>query len=236
MILFLFGTDNRTEADKMIETARIYAARFSEEKWEYYIKSNEDIEDFLDNTQLLDMSCVDVTMNNGVIWAKKARSINEHGFIIVVADNKMSPMEYIVPDIKVGALLIKPYSKEMMNKVLFESIQSYMTEFSDSDINRQFIIDTREGRQVIPYSTINYFEAREKKIFANIGSKEIAFYDTIDNLEKNLPDLFIRCHRSFIVSKLKIDKIYLSQNLITLMDGYNVPLSRTYKKDLKGLK
>ena len=63
----------------------------------------------------------------------------------------------------------------------------------------------------------------------------ICGFSTQDNLSEKLPEQFVRCHRGFIVNKHKIKKVALSQNLIFLTDGYDVPLSRSYKSVVKGL-
>ena len=64
--------------------------------------------------------------------------------------------------------------------------------------------------------------------------EEYGFYLTMDRLAEELPEQFLRCHRSFIVNSRKIRKIMLSQNLIGLEDGFDIPLSRSYKAVLKG--
>jgi DNA-binding LytR/AlgR family response regulator len=69
-----------------------------------------------------------------------------------------------------------------------------------------------------------------------IGKEAYGFYGTIDKLVDNLPSNFIRCHRGFIVNKYKIEKVILSQNIIYLEDGFDVPLSRSYKSLFKGMK
>ena len=99
-----------------------------------------------------------------------------------------------------------------------------------------FLLNMKSERKMIPYSRICYFEARDKKVYLNVGNQEFAFYDTIDHLEEILPASFVRCHRSFIVSKSKIDKIFISKNYLELDNGMTVPLSRSYKSALKELK
>ena len=62
-----------------------------------------------------------------------------------------------------------------------------------------------------------------------------SFYDTLDNLEQKLDSDFVRCHRSFIIAKSRIKKVMLSKNLILLDNGYEIPLSRSYKSAIKEL-
>lgn len=234
MIAFLLGNKSQKETGKILELTRIYAARLSEEKWEYNVYENsKQIFDFLKKNELIDIACLDVTMNDGILIAEETRKLNEKSFIILIADNSISPMKYIRPGIKAESLLMRPYSQDDLKEILFEAVCDFMRKFETLNNNNGFVIENKEGKTVIPYDSINYFEARDKKIFVNAGNREISFYDTIDNLEKQLPDMFVRCHRSFIISKFKINKIIFSQNLVELKGDYGIPLSRTYKKLLK---
>ena len=97
------------------------------------------------------------------------------------------------------------------------------------------LIETREGRTYVPFSKIYYFEAREKRIYVRLKKQELTFYDTIEHLSERLPDGFIRCHRSFIVNRSRIQRVMLSKNLIELEQNMEIPLSRSYKPVFKEL-
>jgi len=90
-----------------------------------------------------------------------------------------------------------------------------------------------EGKQYIPLNQIYYVEAREKKIFIRTKQEEYGFYDTIENMEKKLPENFLRCHRSYIVNMSKVTAVKVSQSLIEVQDNLQVPLSRSYKRAVK---
>ncbi len=66
-----------------------------------------------------------------------------------------------------------------------------------------------------------------------LKKQEMAFYETMEHLEERLPDYFVRCHRSFIVSRQRIRKVMLSKSLIELEQGMQIPLSRSYKPAFK---
>lgn len=137
------------------------------------------------------------------------------------------------PSIMAGSLMLRPLSKVQVQEVLEEAFQEFITRFQKSDDLGQFVIDNREGKWLMDYEQINYFEAREKKIFLNTDAREIPFYDTMENLEKRLPRFFIRCHRSFLINGKKIQKIQLGRNLVFLEQGWEIPVSRSYKAALK---
>lgn len=137
------------------------------------------------------------------------------------------------PGIMAGSLMLRPLNKVQVQEVLEEAFQEFTARFQKSDNIGQFIIDNREGKWLVDYEQINYFEAREKKIFLNTDGREIPFYDTMENLEKRLPSVFIRCHRSFLINGKKIEKLQLGRNLVLLEQGWEIPVSRSYKAALK---
>ncbi len=95
------------------------------------------------------------------------------------------------------------------------------------------MVESREGRVRVPYGQISYFEAREKKIFVRAGRREFGFYDTMDHLCEVLPEEFIRCHRSFIINRNKIEKVVLSQSTVVMEEGLMVPISRSYRTRMR---
>ena len=95
------------------------------------------------------------------------------------------------------------------------------------------MVQGREGRWVLEYDRILYFESRDKRVFVNTADREIAFYDTLDHLQEKLPEQFLRCHRSFIVNRKRIQQIQLAKNRIILQGEYEIPVSRTCRKAVK---
>ena len=153
--------------------------------------------------------------------------------MILIANSRISPVKYMRPSINAQSLLLKPLDSESVKEVLSESISSYISKFSEKDDDSFFVIETRGERELIPYDRILFYETREKKVFLNTGEMEYPFYDTLDQLEEKLADRFLRCHRSYLVNKSKVNKVYLSQNLLLLNSGEEIPLSRSYKPVVK---
>ena len=77
------------------------------------------------------------------------------------------------------------------------------------------------------------YESREKKLFCNTGDEEYPFYGTLDQLAEQLGEDFVRCHRSFLANRKKIERVYLSGNVIELKGNISLPLSRSYKPEVK---
>lgn len=236
MINVLLNSKSKKELTFLEEYTRHLSARISEEIWQYYAFSGyAELTRFLDGMPLIDLACLDLTLEGSLDGAKEVRRLNGKTYILVIADNTVSPMSYICPDVMATSLILRPFNAEQLKGVVYKMIKSYFKEHFEKENNEDvFVIDAKDGKQLLPYDRICCFEARDKKIFAVSESVEYSFYDTIENLESILPGQFVRCHRGFIVNTDRIDRIQLSQNLILLDDETEVPLSRSYKSALKG--
>ena len=96
-------------------------------------------------------------------------------------------------------------------------------------------MENREGATAIPYSQIYYIEVRERKIFIRLKNKEYSKYDSMEHILEQLPDQFVRCHRSYAFNMQHLERVRLSENAVYLEHGLIVPLSRSYKPAVKEL-
>lgn len=237
MILMLCYSHIKKELTVFRQLSYDITCRISDDDWDFLNYCDKKLlMEYLSENPVIDISCVDVAAESGIEIAEDLRSRNGNMYIILLADGKMSPMSYIRPSIMAGSLLIRPLTVDVVKTVFMEAISEYLRKFHKEKGELSFVIDNRDGRQLVPYEQILFFESRDKKIFACTDGMEYSFYDTLDNLEQNLADGFIRCHRSFIVARSRIKKILLSQNTILLDNGCQIPLSRSYKSVFKELK
>ena len=104
-----------------------------------------------------------------------------------------------------------------------------------------FVVKSRDERIRVPYRKILYFEARERRLCLRMAGEELTFTGTLEKLLINATDLNVeevcalirRVHRSFVVNADNIQRVVLSQNLIYLRGNVAVPLSRSYKKEVR---
>lgn len=221
------------ERKKLIACAKNEAALLTDEMWEWIeCGSAVELREIADKNPRIDIYCIDLTINGSLEITKELRRNNPESYLVLVADNSISPVVYMRPQINAGSLLLKPLRQNDISEVIGEAISTYV-EKKYGTSNRTFVVENRGERSIIGYRRINYFESREKKIFLCTESEEFGFYDTLDELEKTLGEDFIRIHRSFLVNKQKIARVFISQGRVLLTDGSEVPLSRSYKPMLK---
>lgn len=236
MISVLLYSHEKKELSAFVKLGKEIVCRISDDDWIFLSYSDRElVYSFLSEHPIVDISCVDIVADGGIALAEELRKANSEMHIILLADMSVSPVSYIRPSIMAGSLLLRPLTVQNVKSVFTEAVLSYVKKLQ-ADNDNILLIENRDGRQPVPYSSIIYFESREKKIYVNTGVSEYPFYDTLDNLEKQLPDGFLRCHRSYIVAKNHIKKIFISQSTIVLDDDSELPLSRSYKSVFKELK
>lgn len=180
-----------------------------------------------------DIFCVDVTPEGAIGAAEDIRRKHEMSQLLILAGMDISPMLYLRPSIRASSLLLKPFTVEQAEKVMRELIQ----EIHRNNKNEAgtYVIETKQEKILISYNDIKFFEAKERKIFLCTKARRIPFYSTLEQLGEELPKQFIRCHKGFIINSEQIERIDFTQNTIHLRDGFQIPVSRSYKSTIREL-
>lgn len=237
MISCLLCSKSKNELDYIASCVKKLAFLESDEKWDITLCHGADeLEKKTEDQIVYNIVCIDVTLDNSIVIAEKIRENAPDTYVMLISNDSISPIEYVKPTIMPAGLMLRPLSKRSVKECIYENIRMYLKIFYGETAISSFLLDSKEGRQYIPYSQISYFESREKKIFLYTSKDQYSFYDTLENLTEKLSDDFIRCHRSFIIRKDMIEKVYLSKGYIVLIDGEMIPISRTYKPQLKELR
>ncbi len=229
MISILTLSRNKNEQEILRSTFRDLAAKLTDEKWEmHFCAGAEEGRALLAKEPVLDFLCVDVCDRENLQYLSEIRKKYAEAGLALIADMSVSPTEYLRPGIRPDTIIVKPFMKKNMMNNLEEFFMDRLSRETDGD-NNSYMVETREGKTFIPYSQIFYFEAREKKIFIRTLYKEYGFYATIEELAQQLPEGFIRSHRSFIVNRNMVEN--MKGNMVNLRQGFIVPLSRSFKSE-----
>lgn len=166
---------------------------------------------------------IEMPGTNGVELAKKIRVEDEIINIIFIT----AITDYIGEGYDVSAInyLIKPIREEKLYECLDKAIDKIPEE-------ENWILIEEEGDIVrIKERDILYIESFSHTIEVNTLNEKYTTRKNIGVMEKELnEDIFIRCHRSYIVSLLHIKTI--SREEIELDNGDTIPLSRRRYKDV----
>lgn len=233
--MMIYGT-RRREAEALGRLTKDLFAYLSEEELKLYCFSALDaVRQFLEQGALLDFACIGVTGRTEIELLHQIRGLYAQAQLLLVADASISPMEYLTPAVRAASLLLYPYEEQQTKQVLRAFLKSGLKDREqDAVMEKDFlVIENREGRTAIPFCQIYYIEVRERKIFIRIRNKEYSKYDSMEHMLGLLPDMFVRCHRSFAFNMQHLEKIRLSENAVYLEHGIMVPLSRSYKSAVK---
>ena len=114
-----------------------------------------------------------------------------------------------------------------VNKLSLPTVQEIVTGNTHSD-RESIFLNINKRKQKVYLDEILYAESQKEYITIHIDNKSYTTKIQINELENILPkQSFIRIHRSFIISKDKIDNYSLSDVEI---NGVTIPIGRSYKE------
>lgn len=165
---------------------------------------------------------------NGLTLAKEIREYDPRGFIVFVTSH--SEMSFMTFQYKVEALdfIIKDDPKQMQHRIC-ECIENVHTKYMKIKKGEgKTITITRAGRKItLEYAHIMFFEtsANEHKLIVHTENKSIEFFGKMKDIEDEVGDEFIRCHRAYLVNKKNIKEINYSEKLIIMKNQMECPIS-----------
>ena len=230
MISMLIYSCKRNEIELLQEISKDIMAFQSEERLDIVTFDNPKAI-VLEEFENIDVAYIDITDKYGLQIAKDLRAGFPNVEIMIISDNTISPLMYLTPNVRAASLLLKPLDYGIIENGIRELFDSWKPNETSKEAFFSFE-DEKEHRR-IPYSQILYFEARNRRVYIRVQSKEYGIYGALDSLEEVLPKQFKRCHRSFIINTSYIGKVWYSKNSILLKNDEEIPLSRSYKAVIK---
>lgn len=134
--------------------------------------------------------------------------------------------------------LVKPIAFDRFLKAALKAKEYYEIRQRNSltDAERQtthlkhFFIKADNKLVKIAFDDILYVEALENYVCIHTASKKYITYLTFKSVEEYLPPSnFVKTHKSYIVSAIKVDSI---EGNIIRMGSNNIPISRTMKDEV----
>lgn len=93
-------------------------------------------------------------------------------------------------------------------------------------------VRTLDGWKPLPFQDVTYIEVKNRKTYVVSQDVVGTHKNTLQAFEYILPrDLFIRCHRSFIVNVHHIEEIFPDTHstfTLAMTDGTKIPVSQSY--------
>ncbi|MPW24517.1 response regulator [Alkalibaculum sp. M08DMB] len=182
---------------------------------------------FLIDIQLLDY--------NGLLLAEQIRELDRYKFTPIVFVTAIPTKEIIAyKQFHCYDYIIKPFTEEEIRQTMDPIIKHYMAPVESEKETLQL----KQGEIIYNYrqQDIIYIESINRKL--NITTtREVATFSkyTLNTIEKELSDNFIRCHKGIIINTYYIEKIDMKKmNIYVRNFDQPLPLGRKYVDELKG--
>ena len=161
---------------------------------------------------------IDLKSNkNGIVLAKEIREYDPRGFIVFVTSH--SEMSYITFQYKVEALdfILKDAPRELQHRICecMENVNQKYAKISRG--NGKTITITRGGRKI----TLSY----DVIMFVDTINKSMEFFGKMKDIEDEVGEDFIRCHRAYLVNKKNIEEVLYADKLIIMKNRAECPIS-----------
>lgn len=123
--------------------------------------------------------------------------------------------------------LLKPISFARFEKSALKAKERFPNEDSR---NSYFFIKSSGQQYRILFDDIFYVESIKDYVNIKTENQEYIILDTLKSLENQLPENFVRVHKSFILNLEKIEKIE-GKNAV-LNSGKEIPIGETFRNNL----
>jgi two-component system LytT family response regulator len=160
--------------------------------------------------------------------------------------------EYAINAFDLNAVdyLLKPFSKDRFDKALEKIFQKINNGESTNGVNQlkkqvaertlldKIVVKSNNNIHVIPINEVNYIESEDDYVMIHTDNGKYLKHQTMKFYEENLNDMFIRIHRSYIVSVSQINKIEKfgkDTYQVILNCGVGLKVSRSRFQELKKL-
>ncbi len=191
-----------------------------------FAKSTELIDSLNDINNKFDIVITDINMPeiDGIQLAKRLK--NQHPnicFIFVTAFT-----DYIQDVFTVNPVyyILKPVSREKFSEAIALAINRI-------NVNKKKTVNIISKNKTfrIMADDIQYIESRNRTAIIHLLNSVLEFNIKLDNIEKLVPESFVRCHKSFLVNMNLIREI--GNNAITLFSGDVIPVAKARFKATK---
>lgn len=225
MLNFVICDDNPNLLDrleKMLETI------FSEYNYDASVvfKSDnaDDILNYIDHNSA-DVLMLDINLKSsksGLELADEIRKRKNNAYLIFTTGH----LEYAMMAYKYKTFdyLPKPIVYDRLEDTiirLFEDANELTKKYIKID-NKNTLIDQSE---------IQYIKRDGMKLVFHTSSRDYDTYSSFNKFQENLPNTYIRCHKSYIANINQIKDVEPVSGKITFMDDHTCDIGPKYKKE-----
>ena len=175
-------------------------------------------------------------LNNGFAVAQEIRKFDPFGFIIFITVR--SELSFLTFQYRVQALdfIIKDPAVDIRDRVhtCLKTVEQRLDSLTTSQS-----IKLNTGSEITSFilDDILYFSSNKGHVLSlhTKNNQYLIYQTTLNNLEEQLSDSFLRCHRGFLINQKAINSITKDYSSITLENNASIPVAVRKKGQLKTL-
>lgn len=172
---------------------------------------------------------------NGFTLAKEIRNSDTRGFLIFVTTHeelmadtfkyRLEALNYLYKDVPDK---LNPQLKECLLE-----IQHLLTRETPSP-QSYFTVKVADSVYQIPMEDLLFLETiGDHRVILHTETRQLEFRGEMKKIQQELPEEFVKIHRSYLVQKGKISQINYSDNTVVMKGGSVCLMSRAGRKLLK---
>lgn len=133
-------------------------------------------------------------------------------------------------DLDVADYLLKPYTQERFRKALHKATELAGIRFSSAPVLEQPLLLRRKGllEKVLP-ADILFIEGLKQYVKIVTTHHTYIHHATLKELETQLPNQFLRIHKSYIVNRNRLEAF--KNNQLTI-GAHSIPVGRSFRDRL----
>lgn len=226
MLNFVICDDNLNILDrleKMLDT--IFCKNDFEAQVAFSSDNTEEVLNYISSNKV-DVAMLDINLKSnktGIELAKEIRKINKNIYIIFTTGH----LEYamIAYKVKTFDYIAKPINYDRLEETiirLFEDVTSVPKRYLKID-NKNTLVDESE---------VQYIKRDGMKLVFHTNSRDYDTYSSFNKFQDQLPENYIRCHKSYIANINQIKDVEPVSGTITFKNGDTCDIGPKYKSDL----
>ncbi len=201
-----------------------------------YTSAETLLSDIENNQKQFDIFILDIYLSgrNGVEAARCIRAVNRNAVLIFLSTSEEFYREAF--DLYAFHYLIKPVSLADLTEVLQRAADTIAAP------EETLQITFRGQKTILRHADIMYISSSNHALrFHMQDGQEYTSYGRLDELEARLtPELFVRCHKSFIANLLYVNRLtregfYIGETLIPISRSYAAGAKKSYHRRLFGI-
>ena len=173
----------------------------------------------------IDVLVLDINLHSeltGLEIAKQVRNQNKDCYIIFTTGH--SEYVFLAYQCKTFDYICKPVTEERLK----ETVLRLFNDIQESTSNKKYLrLDNKNT--IIDVNEVQYIKRDGMKVIFHTSSRDYEVYSSFAKLQEQLPNNFVRCHKSFIVNVNNISKFDSTDNSIYFGNEHKCDIGRKYK-------